>query len=79
MDTHYIWAAFAQNGIASLKIYTSYVIDGQVLFRIVTPYAFITYSTVLMEFASINTRKSRASIREKLLHCLHVTRFVYIQ
>ena len=79
MDTHYIWAAFAQNGIASLKIYTSYVIDGQVLFRIVTLYAFITYSTVLIEFASKNTRKSRASIREKLLHCLHVTRLVYIQ
>ena len=32
---------------------------------------FITYSTVLMEYACINTRKSRASSREKLLHCLH--------
>ena len=40
MDTHYIWAACAQNGIASLKIYTSYLIDGRVLFRIVTLYAF---------------------------------------
>ena len=78
MDTHYVWAACAQNRIASLKIYTSYLIDGQVLFRIVTLYAFYNVFECIDGVRVFSNQGPRFE-RNYFIAFMSITRLICIQ